>query len=526
MKKITILYVVLIILFTACSTNQSAPTEPAPTATQETKATTVSPTLTTTPEPEVVKIYTSKTENFSIAYPDDPHFLEVIERSEPMQNETISWTNESVAFETSQNANIYMVNVSLAPGLLVSPDSRLDGATFENAINNLILRIASGYFEIRRGAQIREIDLDGFPGREFDAQLYREGLGEIKVQGDVYMIHNRLYMIVAMLPPHKEKMGAEFVKSFEILEKPEPVLLEDWEQFTAEEGDFELMLPTYPIKGLFGLTGRDRMYSVADDQANILIYAMEQTVDPNVTFEQEVDQMMAQLISDSSAEHLDTQVIEKGDRVGVQMTIRYRPSGLELQEIGTFYFEYGGTNLYVLSISMPEDNFDEAKVSQLVGSMKVLQAPVYQPPLQSTVDPVDYTNEPLEYYEAAEDNFQVLYPPIVLEVLETTEPIPTAVGEIEMSTVEFLSDWKTDFIVLHGRIPSFLVSEDEQTILANFREIAQGLGSELPAAVEELSSENRDIDLQGFIGQESVIEFVDPETEQVFVLVTRIYLVN
>ncbi len=96
----------------------------------------------------------------------------------------------------------------------VDPDEVLEGAVAD-AVGNL------------RGALVlskKDIQLDGFPGKEFEATVPAQGGGNLTYRGRIYLVKTRLHQLTVIGPADrvKTKAGDAYLASFALIKKPTP----------------------------------------------------------------------------------------------------------------------------------------------------------------------------------------------------------------------------------------------------------------------------------------------------------------
>lgn len=156
--------------------------------------------------PKVAREYRSEAGNFSV---QTPYTLK--ESSESLDTQVGEIEIHSFLGERGNES--VSVGYTDYPAELVrvsDPERILDGSR-DGAVENVNGELVS---ETR-------ISLDGYPGRELTISIIAENKQEIVLRGRVFLVENRLYQIMAVVPKGKEngKHIEDFLQSFTLLSR-------------------------------------------------------------------------------------------------------------------------------------------------------------------------------------------------------------------------------------------------------------------------------------------------------------------
>jgi hypothetical protein len=190
-QKFSWLMLVATMVLTACDGEKATST---PTA----KLTQSRPQPTTTPLAPALhwQEFSSKEGGFSILMPGEPE-------QERLKQSTLTGDVDYVVFMVERGDSGYMVSFGdMSPQTIAQADTNmaLEGAV-QGAVNSTNSTLVSK----------QDITLDGYPGKEFEAQAMISGI-EVIFKARIYLVQNRLYQILVVGP--KDSLSVADIDKF------------------------------------------------------------------------------------------------------------------------------------------------------------------------------------------------------------------------------------------------------------------------------------------------------------------------
>ena len=409
MNKITILSTFFIFLFSACAPQTSTDIEPLPA--ELNSQSDQEPIVAENLDDHTPQLFTSEDGNFKISYPETSiqeveEFTETVVLRSGRRAEL-----PSVTFKGEGDHVEFLVMYGEMPGFLISPDSLIIHSAFDSMLPNMDLLIPNFRASYLKNDLL--IDLDGYQGKQQNFEFSRQG-ETLQLETRTYLIHDRFYLLVAQTPAEEtyQDVSKSFLSSFEILAYPDSVVLEEWQPFSPDAGDFAVNLPTVPRVFEQGQVGVDRMYMVADGDVylNIFVNAFNKDAVPKTQseFEQFIETRFGRFSSDASSE---SRFLDEPNLFGWEMTYKPdpKPNQNDLEELETIRIYVANGNMYGASITMPTDSFDLSKAETFFDGLEIKPDLGVLETGPSNSD-ADQNDSNWETFESEEGLFQISFP--------------------------------------------------------------------------------------------------------------------